>query len=585
MRVLSARAGADISIDRDVMTVTTANLIAVFRGPDLFRLTNRLTNEQYLRPPTPFRGSLDMGLLEPTGRQLTGDFWRKGRNELSAQFQAKDLTRTVYLNVVIDDETQDITLTLWGESLKEGATGLTWGMRGLDLTGGRLVLPVESGRYADENTPFSDLAFHYPSQWEAQMMIWEDRLNTGGFVVYSRDDEMRYKQLHLTRHGPRVDIGFETEAHAPFKPNGSVKAVEWRINTYKGDWKVPAAGYRNLMNFSRPPVPLKGNREWVKGIRTVVSIDSKPPDVKTLEPLSKALDPKRTLLLLSNWRRDGYDPNVADYTSREGVHDFVEKSHEMGFHVMLPIEPPGWTVQSGDSDRVRRLIVKDATTGKVASGIGPSFQYFHPSRSFRDLLVERLKVMLDDVTPDVLYLPGAAAMPNDGNGLIDNRSFSEDMAALHRALLTAFPDVLLGSEGMNELITPYSTVTIRSSKSTLPPHPISTMLFSNTSFSAAIAPASDPLLPLYGQATFPVINIATAADATKPSADNALLFKLAKVWQDHELLTTWGAISKGLSIHWQGPDGTVVTSERRGDAVVMKLGNDVIAERKAPNRK
>ena len=67
---------ADVSTDRDLLTVTTTNMIAVFRGPDLIRLTNRLTNEQYLRPPTPYHGMLDLGLLEPTGRILTGDFWR-----------------------------------------------------------------------------------------------------------------------------------------------------------------------------------------------------------------------------------------------------------------------------------------------------------------------------------------------------------------------------------------------------------------------------------------------------------------------------------------------------------------------------
>lgn len=574
-------ASADIFIDRDVMTVTTTNLIAVFRGPDLFRLTNRLTNEQYLRPDAPFRGSLDMGLLEPTGRRLTGDFWRKGKNDQSAQFVAKDLTRTVYLNVIIDPDTQDITLTLWGESLKEGATGLTWGMRGLDLTGGRLVLPVQGGRYADESTPFGEMAFHYPGEWEAQMMIWEDKLNSGGFVIYSRDDELRYKQLHISRRGPRVDLGFETEAHAPWAPNGSVKAVEWRINTYKGDWKVPATGYRNLMNFVRPPVPLKDGRAWVKDIRTIVSVEGKQPAPALLDSLAKALTPRRTLLNLPDWRRDGYDPNEADYTPREGVRAFVEKAHDLGFHVMLPIEPPGCDPRSGDYARVRRAIVKDAPSGKQAAGDAHSFASYNPAyKPFRDLLVARLKVMMDDVTPDVLFLRGAGTLPNDGNGLIENRSFSEGAVAMHRAILTTFPDLLLGADGMNELLTAYSTVSLRAPAGSLPPHPISTMLFSNSTFSASARSPSVPLLaPLDGQGLFPVLTVAAASDIENPSSETAALLKLARVWQERNVLPDWVSPWKGARMRWVTEDGNVIVAEKSGDSVTMKLGNEVLAQR------
>jgi hypothetical protein len=578
---LSRSARADIYIDRDVMTVTTTNLIAVFRGPDLFRLTNRLTNEQYLRPPAPFRGSLDMGLLEPTGRTMTGDFWRMGRNELSAQFVAKDLTRTVYLNVIIDPETQDITLTLWGESLKEGATGLTWGMRGLDLSGGRLVLPVQGGRSADESTKFGDLGFHYPGDWEAQMMIWEDKLNSGGFVVYSRDEELRYKQLHISRHDNRVDIGFETQAHAPWTPNGSVKAVEWRINTYKGDWKVPATGYRNLANFLRPGVPLRDDRAWIKEVRCVASVEGKPPSPALLDSLGKTMEAKRTLLFVPGWRKDGYDPNEADYVPREGIKAFVEKAHELGFHVMLPIEPPGCDSRSGDYERVRKAIVKDAVTGKQTTADSRSFASYNPAyKPFRDLLVARLKVMMDDVSPDVLFLRGAGTLPNDGSGLIDNRSFSEGAVAMHRAILTAFPNLLLGTDGMNELVTPYSTVSLRSPASSLPPHPISTMLFSSSTFSASVPSPSTPLLaPLDGQALFPVLVVSSPSDIENPSPDTATILKLAKTWQGRNVIPDWASPWKGAQMRWVTEDGNVIIAEKTGDSVTMRLGNEVIAQR------
>src|SRR5207248_4554297 len=92
--VCTNAAHSDIFIDRDLLTVSNNNITATFRGPDLIRLTNNQTQEGYLRPPAPFRTTLDFGLVEPTGRPLQWDFWRKGKVE-AAQLVLKDLTRTI----------------------------------------------------------------------------------------------------------------------------------------------------------------------------------------------------------------------------------------------------------------------------------------------------------------------------------------------------------------------------------------------------------------------------------------------------------------------------------------------------------
>lgn len=475
--------GADIQIDRDVMTVTTENLIAVFRGQDLVRLSNRLTKEQYLRPPIPFSSLFDLKMTTDPTHRMRGDFWRVGKNESAAQFILNDSrTRSAWMNVIIDPDTQDITITLWAETNREGVRELTWGIRGLDLTGGRFVLPVQGGRYADDTTKFSDVSFEYPGEWEAQVAIWESKQG-GGFVLYSRDNEARPKRLHLARQGNHADMAFDMEAVAPYEKTGGVPVMEWRINTFKGDWRVPGSGYRNLMNFFRKPVPWQGKRAWVKEVQAVATMPGKEFDLSLLDALAKKVDAPKMLLYLPDWRRDGYDPNTADYTPRDNVRPFVEHAHELGFHVMLPLPPPGCDPKSSDYSLAQRYLVRDEVTGQKPAAPAPTFAVFNTSATaYRSLLIQRLKVMMDDVLPDALLLPGAAALANDGHGLIEAKNCAQGMMTLQRALLTAFPDLVLGGEGMNELISPYNAFALRSARSSLPPHPVATGLFGGQVF-------------------------------------------------------------------------------------------------------
>ena len=54
-------------------------------------------------------------------------------------------------------------------------------------------------------------------------------------------------------------LGFQTHNQAPFDALTSAKSVTWRLNTYTGDWRVPAEQYRNWLEQTFNPWRHVGN--------------------------------------------------------------------------------------------------------------------------------------------------------------------------------------------------------------------------------------------------------------------------------------------------------------------------------------
>ena len=56
------------------------------------------------------------------------------------------------------------------------------------------------------------------------------------------------KSLHYEKDIESFALGFETQNQAPFDALTSAQSVvTWRLNTYTGDWRVPARQYRDWM--------------------------------------------------------------------------------------------------------------------------------------------------------------------------------------------------------------------------------------------------------------------------------------------------------------------------------------------------
>ncbi len=499
--VLLTPACAQVQIDGDLLTLTTENMTVQFRGGTMVRLTNLLTGDTPLRQAPVLPSLVEMRTLHPSGKPFRWTDWRMGKataaNPNAVQISFNDLTCTAWMNVIVDPDTQDVALTLWGESNREGVTGLTWGMRGLDLTSGRLILPAFGGVALDSRSAPASLTLEYPGQWEAQMLIWETK--AGGFVVYSRDSQPLFKRLHLIRRGDRLDLVFETQAVAPWKSAGGVPQLEWRINAFKGDWRVPAEGYRRLMSFLRPPLPARGDRAWVSEIRSVRTMAESRFDPATLEKMAESSSPKETLLYLPNWQSPNARTDDPAYRVADNLRVYVQRARAMGFRVMLGVECAALPREHPDLIQMRRYQVKDPRTGapvEIPAEDGTSapaaLAVINPAApAYRSLFIRRLSDVIDYIRPDALHLRRSGRMWNDGGGLIEKQSFAQGAAALHRTLLTAFPHLVLSGDGLNEVVAPYQFFAQLPPASPLPPHPISGYLFGDRML-FFLPPASPP---------------------------------------------------------------------------------------------
>lgn len=595
---LAPAARADISIVGDRLTIGSGTLLLSFKGPDLVRVRNRLTNEDFIRTTTPQPPVLDMGMIEAPNKPYINFGWHQGKadvNPETAQIQFNDQTRSIWMNVIVDHETNDIGVSIWGEANREGVTGLTWGLRGLDLTGGKLILPVQGGRYMDATVPVNQFSYSYPGDWEAQMAIWQTK--NGGFVVYSRDDEARYKRITLNRKESWADILLETEAFGPFEKASGVPHVEWRFNAYKGTWQVPANGFRNLMHFYRPPARIPKDRAWVKDIRSVVTIQGPKQDPKLLDALAKQIDPTKTLLYVLDWRRQGFEAGYPDYERNETVRDFVDRAHDLGFRIMLHTDLTAVSPSSAEYARLRKYQVCDPRTGKPmghrwdrADADPRRFAFINPaSETWRSTFLGKIRDVVDTMQPDALFLAGAGTLLNDGNSTLARRNFAEGCMALERALLTAYPRLAIGIDGLNELTGPYCWFAARKGQAGLPPHPVSDFLFGDHVLSFA-----DPTIPqldfapgasasamgvLEGQGILPGIVVSSVEDLAPGRAGIKQALDIARAWQTHDFAPFWQSDWGTNRFVWQGADGVPAAVELLPAGTRLRAGEETLSRR------
>lgn len=589
---------ADISIFGDRLTISSDTVLLAFKGGDLVRVKNKLTGEDFIRTTTPQRPVLDMGMIKAPTKPYINFGWHQGKAEVNpetAQIQFNDQTRSIWMNVIVDHETNDVMISIWGEANREGVTGLTWGLRGLDLSGGKLILPVQGGRYVDASVPINEFSYSYPGDWEAQLAVWQTK--TGGFVIYSRDDEARYKRITMARRASFADILLETEAEGPFEKAGGVPHIEWRFNAYKGTWQVPANGFRNLMHFYRPPAKISKDRAWVKDIRSVATIRGPKQDPKLLDSLAKQLDPSKTLLYVPDWRKSAFDVNYPDYDWNDTIRDFVDHAHELGFKVMLHAEMTGVSPSHADYQRLRKYQVCDPMTGKPVGRRWESadsdprrYAIINPaSETWRNTFLGRIRPVIDQVQPDALFLAGAGTLLNDGNAALTRRNFAEGCMALERALLTAYPRLALGVDGLNELTGPYCWFASRKAQPGLPPHAISEYLFGDHVLSFA-----DPGLPqadtapgawaaavgiLEGQGVLPGLVLSTPADLSGSKPGVRQVVEINRAWQAHDFSPFWQSEWGANRFVWQGADGIPAAVEIQPAGTRLRVGSETLAQR------
>ena len=478
---------ADIIIDGETVRVETDGYKVQFDRGVITHIHNKLTAETYTLPEggrsQEIRGQI--GILrrhhEPIwARHGTIETRETGPDSVTLLFHQGG--NQITLTIEVEGHTGDLLIGGSGVSDIAGVYGFQWGCGGLDIRNLELILPAYGGQVINASSPFTVRNYQYPGLWEAQLAIIQSE--RGGFYVRGTDETFQFKEFNCQKDSESLALGFQTHNQAPWDTLTAAKSVIWRLNTYAGDWRVPAQVYRDWMERTLNPWRLSDMPAWVNDIGLVVIQASFDP--KTLDLLAEQVDPTKTLLYLVGWRKDGYDVNYPDYTPRDGFGDFVKAAHGHGFRVMPHANLVGISPYHPLYSELQTFQFRDRWDGDLIGWLwhepgDPRRHAFinNASSKFRNLLVSRLKEVWEKYKVDAFHLDISHVVVNDANGLIEGLNSAQGNVLMHLELAEVMPGVVFSGEHLHE-VTFFRESFAQRWK--LPPeatpHPISTFLFS-----------------------------------------------------------------------------------------------------------
>ena len=576
-------ADAQMVANGKTLTVTTANAVATFSGPDLVGFVNSLTSETYLKKPS--SGDLaQVDAITNTGQALQSSNWtiglEPGTGVPLATITSQDSVRTFTLTVKIDAATQEIVLRSSASVTSGGVRGASWSIAGLDLTGGRWIVPANSGAVFDAAHPGINAFNAYPNSWQAQMAVYEGA--AGCLLLYSTDTQHYFKQLRQTTRGDSaLDVAVYTEATAPWPSATVVPAVEWRLKAFAGDWRAAAQPFRDWMIAAYPPTS-NAAHPWVSNIRTVVEM---PVNSSLLNPLAARVNPSQTMIYLPDWRQYGYDVNYPDYTPAPGVAAFIAAAHALGFKVMLHTDIIGVTPTNSDYAGVQQYQTRTPETlqlmGQFWDQPGNPLRYglIDPAASaFRSLWITRVGAAVNAVHPDALHLD-FTAMYNDGNGPIEGRTFTQGEDLFSQQIVAAFPNLAIGCEEEFDFTYRYHSFAQAGLWAfTSPGHPISAFLFSPQVLfysNLSAPPVSDPsfkshLDQMQRRSILPMWLVTGLNDLDMTNVDNARFIGLVQSFQSNAFQPAWTADWTGALLRYQGTGGATASLTDTGQLLALQ---------------
>ena len=457
-----------------------------FKDGVLIHFHNKLTNETYTLPPqgdSNEQSGISIQYNEGEyGRYIhIDDHWKVvSQRRLAplsvevAYYSDYRVDKTVRIRISIDADTGDLVIQQHGTS--ERIVSIMWGCGYLNSQQLDIIVPGNGGEIIDAATEFNNRGFEYPERWEAQLAILQG--GDGGFFVRSTDTSFRFKSVGYRPTTEHFGMRFQTDNPAPFSDKHEITSVEWRLNTYRGGWQVPARIYQDWMETTFQPKQLHA---WVKDIELVVYLNMQ---VDILPKLAEHVNPSTTLLYILGWA----DPNLGlepDYVAKPEFGAFLKEAHAYGFRVMpritfhgcspnSPLYPEFEKYQLRHPIRGHKLGYKldDPTYDYPTAYISPA------SKAFRKYVVEQMKTLYETYPIDALHLDINTSVINDGNGLIDGLTAAEGNVLLHQELVEAMPGIVLGGENVHEVTFFNTNLAQRWSYNNKQPHPISSFLFS-----------------------------------------------------------------------------------------------------------
>ncbi len=389
--------------------------------------------------------------------EAQGDQQLSGPGQLSRQYRnfsglENAAAETTYRPVA---ESGDLVISQRCKSTEAGVWGVSWSIEKIPLDAA-IIVPGRSGVRLTVDSPGRRHQFDYPIAWEAQLVIVE--LPGRGFYVWADDAQGRFKRLVVERDHEGWRLELATMNFAPFEKHNTCQSVDWHLNVYQGDWRVPARRYREWCEATFRPTRIEDQKpDWVKDIRALVIMGL---DRAVLDALPEWFDPRQTILYIPSWRSAGYDRDYPVYDRPyEKLRPFVEHAHKLGFRVMLHVnyfgvDPLNAAYKKFEPFQVRNPWGKHEKQWWLWTRATPEirFAYINPAcKAWRDHFTEAMVKLCQDYDIDSLHLDQTLCIFNDHNGPIDGMSMIEGNIALHQQLREALPDVALSGEGLNEI--------------------------------------------------------------------------------------------------------------------------------------
>ena len=587
---------ANITIDGNTIHVETDNYKVQFDHGAITYLHNKLTDDTYTRPPQMNRGvEGETGILkrDPFSRARFANrdnfIWTRDATEVETRKIDTHTAETVFrrggdqIRIVIGIDPQTDDLLVSGDCMSDSPVvyGIQWGIGHLDLYNLDLILPSHGGRLIDATDAITYQNFYYPHRdWAVQLAIIQ--ADNGGFYVRGTDTTFQFKELNYQSDAGEFGLGFRTHNQAPWDGLTEAKSVTWRLNTYVGDWCVPAQIYRDWMEEAFNPWRLSQVPPWVDDIGLVVLHSTL--EAELLKPLAELVDPTKTLLYLVNWHKDAHPINFPDYTPSEKFGSFVEAAHQLGYRVMPHVSlydcSPSHPVYPEFQEFQYRLPWNGELTGWKWDQINAPDRYAFislASSQWRNLLVQAFKAVREKYNVDAFYLDVSHYVLNDANGLIEGLTSAEGNVLMHKELAEAMPGVVFSGEEFHEVTFSRESFAKRV-LSDGTPHPISSFLFSPYIRPYARDGIGDPeyhirLNANEGRGVLLTLSLGIKDDLDRPL--NRQMLSIMRQWQDLGLKPDvgceWGP---NTLFQYRTRTGESATYQRTPSGSVFILPND-----------
>jgi hypothetical protein len=468
----SVAAESELGVEGDLIRVETDTYSATLDCGVIVSLVRKADGTELVRASAEESRAVWLvysgGEAVPLGGETGDRFATRRLNRYQAEIRIESWNGDAVVSVSVDPESGDLIIQPGGYASRPGLRACRWQVPGI-APGLELVAPFFQGaRMPFEDDLVRDSRWEWPHYWEAGLVMVQG--GKGGFWVHCRDDRYIYKGLQVGNPDDPRCLGFDTEVFGPIDNKRSAGGLAWRLNLYEGDWRVPAALYRDWLEES---YHLKGVHRpaWVDELGLALSWCPSNPAI--LDALAERIEPKRVLLHIPYWRSDPYDENYPTYVASDEGAKFIEKAKSMGFHAMPhfnaidmdPVNPAydylrdfqyrhieskrvqGWTWDSG---QVRP--VPESNTARLRHRDKKTMVKIHPGLSmWRSILTENVQAAVESLSLDVVFLDVTLCSWNLHNSLVENTTSTEGMKRIIARVGSLGNGLVVGGEGRNEI--------------------------------------------------------------------------------------------------------------------------------------